>query len=59
MSAWLGRGQLSSSQAQLMGAFKEIFPENALNYWALMYNNGAWREVLFQCCKCSQEDMKT
>lgn len=32
LSAWLGSGQLSSSQAQLMGTFGKIFPENAQNY---------------------------
>lgn len=42
-----------------MGTIGEIFHEKALNDWALMCNNTAWQEVLFQCRKCSQEDMKT
>lgn len=58
MLAWAG-ASLSSCQAQLMGTIEEIVHENALNYWALMCSNTAWQEVLFQCRKCSQEDMKT
>lgn len=57
---WVEPTVLQPSQATclLTQTSGVIFLEQALSYWAVMNSISVWQDVVFQHCKCSQEDME-